>query len=251
MTSVFDRLTQGQAAEAKTSDEPAPAETLPAESLVPQSSASYTPAKLKAATQELLKFGLIEADRKPKLYQTLLQQPTDVNRVLEPFDLRMQIDDIRGLAILVVAESAIGETEGDEWSHPLVRRQRLTLEQSLMLAILRQQFLAHEQDAGIAASDAIVELGELLPQINLYLGESGSDDKDQKRLRNLLEHLKGHGIVSEISSDDQVTIRPIITHLANPENLQNLLSHFRGQKYVNRSGADDDPDTGPQEAPFE
>ena len=120
--------------------------------VVTESSASYTPVKLKAAVQELLKFGLIEAERKPKLYQTLLQQPQDVDRVLEPFDLRMQVDDIRGLAILIVAESAIGETEGDEWSHPLVRRQRLTLEQSLMLAILRQQFLAHEQDVGIGAS---------------------------------------------------------------------------------------------------
>ena len=66
-----------------------------------------------------------------------------------------------------------------------------------------------------------------MPQLQLYLGDTGSDAKDQKRLRGLLDNLKNHGIVSDIDANDQVVIRPIITHLANPENLQNLLQHFR------------------------
>ena len=72
-----------------------------------------------------------------------------------------------------------------------------------------------------------MELEELIPQLQLYLGDTGSDTRDQKRLRSLMENLKNHGIVSDIDANDQVVIRPIITHLANPENLQNLLHHFR------------------------
>ena len=72
-----------------------------------------------------------------------------------------------------------------------------------------------------------MELDELLPQLQLYLGDTGSDTRDQKRLRSLLDNLKSHGIVSDIDANDQVVVRPIITHLANPENLQNLLHHFR------------------------
>lgn len=186
----------------------------------------YTPKNLKLATQELLKYGLLEADRKPNLYQVAINQTSAIDQILEPLDLRLKIDDIRGLAFLVVSAQLFTE-EDDDWSHPLIRRQRLNLEQSLLVAILRQHFIAHEQDAGLGASEATIELDELLPQLQLYLGDTGSDTKNQKRLRNLLESLKNHGIVSEVDANDQVMIRPIITHLANPENLQNLLQHFR------------------------
>lgn len=230
MASIFDRMTakpddpasdeQGTEAEAPSAaqDHASPA----------AGASGYTARILKTAAQELLKSGLLDADRKPNLYQTAISQTQAINQILEPFDLRLQVDDVRGLAFLAVAQPVFGGDD-DEWTHPLVRRQRLNLEQSLMVAILRQHFVAHEQEAGLGASEARVELDELLPQLQLYLGETGSDVREQKRLRNLLENLKNHGIVSEVDAQDQVTIRPIITHLANPENLKNLLQHFRQQ----------------------
>jgi hypothetical protein len=138
----------------------------------------------------------------------------------------MRVDDMRGLAYVVVAATAAEQTD-DEWSHPLVRRQRLNLEQSLLIAILRQHFVAHEQEAGLGAADALVALEDVLPQAQMYLGPLGSDSLEQKRLRNLLEQLKGYGLVSEVDRHDQFSIRPIIAHLANPENLTNLLHAFR------------------------
>lgn len=232
MSDYFDRLTsrtdtpetgdtqkQGTPSPAHAEDTPAPtAET-----------DQYTATNLKTTAQELLKYGLLEADRKPGLYQVATGQTAAINRILEPLDLRLKVDDIRGLAFLVVSEQLFrdGEENDDEWSHPLVRRQRLNMEQSLLIAILRQHFIAHEQEAGLGAGDAVVELEELIPQLQLYLGDTGSDTRDQKRLRSLMENLKNHGIVSDIDANEQVVIRPIITHLANPENLQNLLHHFR------------------------
>ena len=74
---------------------------------------------------------------------------------------------------------------------------------------------------------AQVHLDDLLPHVQLYLGDLGSDAREQKRLRNLLDNLKSHGLVSDVDEKDQFTIRPIITHLADPQSLQNLLLHFR------------------------
>ncbi|MDT1028437.1 DUF4194 domain-containing protein, partial [Pseudomonas paraeruginosa] len=65
--------------------------------------------------------------------------------------------------------------EEDDWSHPLVRRQRLNLEQSLLIAILRQHFIAYEQESGTGASQALVAVDELIPQLQVYLGELGSE----------------------------------------------------------------------------
>jgi hypothetical protein len=187
---------------------------------------SYTPRQVKDVALELLKYGLLEEQRKPNLYRAALAEREAIGRVLEPLDLAMRVDEIRGLLYVIVVDQVFDSVE-EEWSHPLVRRQRLNLEQSLLIAILRQQFVAHEQQAGVGSSEALVALEDLVPQLQLYLGDLGSDAQEVKRLRNLLEQLKVHGIVSEPDEHDRVAIRPIIAHLASPENLQSLLSTFQ------------------------
>jgi hypothetical protein len=139
----------------------------------------------------------------------------------------VQIDDLRGLAFVGIAATyqPDGEDE-DEWTHPLVRRQRLTLEQSLLLAILRREFLQREQESGLGTPVQLV-VDSLLPQLEIYLGSTGSEMQERKRLMNLLENLRGHGVVSDVDEQDSFTIRSMIVHLANPENLQTLLQRLR------------------------
>lgn len=182
-------------------------------------------AAVRACVQELLRHGLLEASDKPVLYRGVLLHRNDIANVLGWLDLALRIDEVRGLAFLVVATAQ--ESGSDEWAHPLVRRQRMTLEQSLLVAILRQKFIAHEMEAGAGASGAQVVLEELLPQLQAYLGDPGSDAQERKRLLALLEQLKGHGLVSDIDQQERVTIRPIIAHLANPESLVDLVHAMR------------------------
>lgn len=186
---------------------------------------------LREAALELMRSGVVEAARKPQAYRSLLAGRPEVAAILSPLALRMGVDELRGLAWLAVDAEASGADESSEdadaWSHPLVRRQRLNLEQSLLVAILRQQFVAHEMEAGVGASEAVVALEDLLPHLQAYLGELGSDAQEKKRLLGLLEQLKGHGLVSDVDAQERVSIRPLIAHLANPENLQNLLQALR------------------------
>jgi hypothetical protein len=193
-----------------------------------ESPAPFLPRHIKDAALELLKYGLLEESRKPNYYRTAMANRDAIEKILAPLDLTLKVDDVRGLAFIVVAERTF-ESEDGEWSHPLVRRQRLNLEQSLLIAILRQQFVAHEQEAGLGSTDTLVALDDLLPHLKTFLGDPGSDLQEQKRLRNLLEQLKAHGIVSDIDPQDQIHIRPIIAHLANPENLQGLLAAFKNE----------------------
>jgi hypothetical protein len=205
--------------------------------------APHLPRTVKDAALELLKYGLLEEVHKPNYYRAGLANREAIEKILAPLDLAMRVDDVRGLAYLVVAEGKF-ESEGAEWSHPLVRRQRLNLEQSLLIAILRQQFVAHEQEAGLGSTETVVALDDLLPQLKIFLGDPGSELQEQKRLRNLLEQLKSHGIVSDVDEQDQVQIRPIIAHLANPGNLQSLLATFRAEARLttNERSASTDPD---------
>lgn len=196
-----------------------------------------TERRLREASQELLRFGLLEESQKPNLYRIASRDLAALNAILEPLDLFASVDDVRGLLFLKVlkpdvagsAADGSGEDMDDEWSHPLVRKQRLTLEQSLLVAILRQYFVAYEQEAGTGASQAMVSVDELIAPMQVYLGEQGSEARERTRMLNLLDQLKDHGLVSAPDKNERVTIRPIIAHLANPENLQILLSELKAR----------------------
>lgn len=190
---------------------------------------SATPVALRRAVQELLKHGLLEEATKQQLFRQVAGDTDRINAQLEPLDLEVRVDDVRGLAFIAVAPDYHGDGDGendDEWTHPLLRRQRLTLEQSLLLAILRREFLQREQEGGIGVPVQL-PIDRLLAQIEIYLGTTGSDMQERKRLATLLEVLRGHGVVSEVDAQESITIRPMIVHLANPQNLQALLQHLR------------------------
>ena len=189
-----------------------------------------TPPSVRRALQHLLAHGWLESAAKPQWFRLIAAQTTLLDALLEPLDLRVVVDDVRGLAFLAVVPDYAGddadESEQDDWTHPLMKRQRLTLEQSLLLAILRREFLQREQESGTGAVVRIT-VDSLLPQLETYLGTMGSDMQERKRLTQLLENLRTHGMVTEVDAQDCITIRPMIVHLLNPENLQTLLLRLR------------------------
>ncbi|MEQ3622327.1 MAG: DUF4194 domain-containing protein [Marinobacter sp.] len=189
---------------------------------------SRTDKALREVMQELLRVGLLEASHRPNLYRTALVALDSLNAILEPLDLVARIDDIRGLVFLAVRHDGISQ-EPDDWSHPLIRKQRLNLEQTLFVAILRQHFVASEQEAGTGSEQAMVAVDELIPHVQVFLGDSGSEARDRTRVLQLLDQLKGHGLVSAPDSHERVVIRPMIAHLANPENLTALLRTLKQQ----------------------
>ena len=189
-----------------------------------------TPSAVRKALQHLLGHGWLESASKPKLFSLIAAQTARLDTLLEPLDLRVVVDDVRGLAFLAVVPGYAGddtdESEHDDWTHPLMKRQRLTLDQSLLLALLRREFLQREQESGTGAVVRIT-VDSLLPQLETYLGAMGSDMQERKRLTQLLENLRTHGMVTEVDAQDCITIRPMIVHLLNPENLQTLLLRLR------------------------
>ncbi len=198
-----------------------------------------TPVALRRAVQELLRNGALEHASKPQLFRLLASDTERINAQLEPLDLALRVDDARGLAYVAIRPGYQPDAEDDdEWTHPLVRRQRLTLEQSLLLAVLRREFLQREQESGLGVP-VLLAVDGLLPLLEMYLGSTGSEMQERKRLLNLLENLRGHGVVSELDAQERITIRPIVVHLANPQNLQALLQHLRALASGGASTPDD------------
>jgi hypothetical protein len=199
---------------------------------------SATPSEVKTVVQELLRQGFIEESGKAPLFRSCQVREREIGAALEPLDLEMRIDSHRGVVFLRVARQEDFASDGEEWGHPLVRRQRLTLEQSLVVAILRQVFVMHEQEVGVGHAPARIALDELLPQFLTYFEDSGSDAKNESRLSLLVDQLKTYGIVSEVDRNNEITIRPLIAHLANPESLAALVAVLRKQADPNEPEAE-------------
>jgi hypothetical protein len=188
---------------------------------------SITAKEAKEVIQELLRYGYMDEQSKPVYFRRAIVRQSEIATALEPLDLALRLDEHRGVAFLVVAPTAHDPNDEDgEWSHPLIRRQRLTFEQSLVIAILRQVFVLHEQEAGVGGASARVAVEDLLPQFLTYFSDSGSDAKNESRLSILLDQLKTYGIVSEVDKNGEFIIRPLIAHLANPSSLAALLASF-------------------------
>ena len=235
-TDIFDRIAAQATTLLPTQAHAPQKEELPAHADSPHSPENppRTAPQLRRALQYVLANGWLESVTKPHMFRLIAAQMGQLDALLEPLDLRVVVDDVRGLAFLAVVHGYhsdngsddADESEQDDWTHPLMRRQRLTLEQSLLLAILRREFLQREQESGTGALVRIT-VDSLLPQLETYLGATGSDMQERKRLGQLLDNLRGHGMVSEVDAQDCITIRPMIVHLLNPENLQTLLLRLR------------------------
>lgn len=229
MSNFFDSLvSEVEAARERRTDEDAA--SLPVGEDQIANDTRQTLSDVKKVTQELLKHGYLDETQQRDLFRLAVLHEQAVVAALEPLDLCLRLDTHRGVAFLAVAQSAYDSGDDDAvWSHPLVRRQRLTLEQSVLVAILRQAFVIHEQESGVGQSVAKIAVDELLPQFLTYFQDSGSDAKNESRLMNLLDQLKPHGIVSEIDNKQEVTIRPLIAYLADPESLAALLQVLQEQ----------------------
>lgn len=234
MSNIFDQFAQ----EVTQEESPSIAPDLSSEALH-AGSATPTPGTsvdLKLSIQELLRYGYLEEANRNDVFRKVIVNAQAIETALEPLGLSLKIDSHRGVAFLVLAPNPQGTPEAseeEEWSHPLVRKQRLTLEQSLLLAILRQTFAMHEQEYGVGQASAKIAIDELLPLFMTYVGDSGSDAKNENRLLQLLDQLKAHGVVSEVDKKQEVTIRPLIAHLANPESLSALLRVIKEKKNNN------------------
>lgn len=239
---VPDQGTQDAAEDAKSD----PVSSVENSSPRPLKAEESTPKQIKQVIGELLKAGVIDESAKRDFFGLCVTHEAVINQKLEPLDLAVRLDTHRGVAFVVVAgidDDARNSDDDDPWTHPLVRRQRLTLEQSMLVALLRQAFVMHEQEMGVGQTDVKIAVEELLPQYMTYFGDSGSDQKNESRLLTQLENLKGHGIVSAVDKNQEVTIRPLIAHLANPRSLTALLEKLKDSSEDNHEADPDKEDS--------
>ncbi|WP_062500602.1 DUF4194 domain-containing protein [Moraxella lacunata] len=101
------------------------------------------------------------------------------------------------------------------------------MHQSLLIAILRQKFVEIESQSGVGTNTVWVDFDDLKNQYFSYINHSGSEKSDDDSLKRLLSQLKDYGIIGDMDEQGKIIIRPLIAHLANPENLGQFLMQLK------------------------
>ncbi|WP_223550252.1 DUF4194 domain-containing protein [Pseudomonas sp. A-B-19] len=224
MPSIFDELTgkPGDQEElSENAEQERELEDLEIDDLDVEDDDQRTPRVIREVVQELFKHGFIEEADYERLYRAALANAELVDQIFEPFDLNVQFDEIRGLVFIRVLHASDVIVEG--WTHPLIRHHAFSLEQTLLIAVLRQYLIECEMENGIGATIPQMTVDDVITHLRAYLGEHGADFKDRKRAVRLLLQLRNHHLISMNEHSDRFTIRPLIAHVANPENLTALL----------------------------
>lgn len=225
MPSIFDELTgssdEGEERDKDSGQEPEPDDDLEIDESDLEGDDQRTPRVIREVVQELFKNGFIEESDYKRLYRAALANTEQVEQIFEPFDLDVQYDEFRGLAFVRVRRESGEIAEG--WTHPLIRRYPFNLEQTLLIAVLRQHLIECEMESGVGSAIPQMTVDDVIIQLRAYLGEPGSDFKDRQRAVKLLTHLRKHHLISMSEQSDHFTIRPLIAHVANPGNLMALL----------------------------
>lgn len=100
MAGIFDRMlnadVEDEVMERLEQDEPVDEEETDSAAAADPADESRTHQRVRETVQELLKYGLLEESHKPNLYRIALAHVEEVSRILEPLDLDMGIDEVRG-----------------------------------------------------------------------------------------------------------------------------------------------------------
>jgi len=188
----------------------------------------------------LLARGYVMIRTKPEFYASLLANDKAVLSVLIDLNLTMQVDHAAGLvALRSLAGTAEeeGEGEDDEDKTVLIRRQRLSQFQSIIVLILRR----HHRDRSLAGDSVItMEIEQIEQALVPFMHLTQSQTREDKRLNGALALCKKHGLILNVRGDEsRIEISPLIRLVVDLNWLDTLLTKFKEMAERSKGAAAD------------
>ncbi len=181
------------------------------------------PPDARRALVNLLRFGVILASQKPKLFDLICRYQTGVRRYLADIYLKLILDERTGVAF--IARQDENESEDDEESVSLITRRTLSLYDTLLLLVLRKHYQKRENSG---EQRIIIDLERIEAHLTPFLALTNSSKSDRKKLNAALRKMLEKHILSSVrGSDDRFEITPIIRYVVNAEFLEKMLAEYQ------------------------
>jgi hypothetical protein len=195
--------------------------------------AGRLPAEARRALVELMRQGVVVAESRRLVFDALCAHRTLIADHLADMYLRVLIDESAGLALLLNAQSG-GNDDEEEDAAALISRRTLTVYDTLLLIVLRKNFLDRETAGDIRIRIDVAQIEALLMP---FLPLTGSTNSDRKKLNGAVEGMKRRKILNAVRGEDErVEISPVIRYVVNAEYLEHLLEEYRHLAEEARAG---------------
>jgi hypothetical protein len=186
--------------------------------------AGRLPAEARRALVELMRQGVVVAESRRLVFDALCAHRTLIADHLADMYLRVLIDESAGLALLLNAQSG-GNDDEEEDAAALISRRTLTVYDTLLLIVLRKNFLDRETAGDIRIRIDVAQIEALLMP---FLPLTGSTNSDRKKLNGAVEGMKRRKILNAVRGEDErVEISPVIRYVVNADYLEHLLEEYR------------------------
>lgn len=183
----------------------------------------------RRAVVELMRQGVVMAESRRLVFDTLCRHQDDIRSHLANMYLRMQIDEPAGLVLLLQGEpdteTDSDATQSEEEAPALISRRLLSLYDTLLLLVLRRHYLDRETAGD---SRITIELDQIAERLIPFLPLTASQSQDRKRLNGSIEQMKKRRILAAVRGEaDRFEITPVIRYAVSAELLERLLSEYR------------------------
>jgi len=177
----------------------------------------------RRALVNVLRFGVILASQKPKLFDLICRYQSAVKNYLSDIYLKLILDERTGVAF--IARQDENDNEDDEESVSLITRRTLSLYDTLLLLVLRKHYQERESSG---EQRIIIDSERIEAHLTRFLALTNSSKSDRKKLNSALRKMVEKHILSSVrGSDDRFEITPIIRYVVNAEFLEKMLEEYQ------------------------
>ncbi|MEG2602429.1 MAG: DUF4194 domain-containing protein [Carnobacterium sp.] len=192
-----------------------------------QDNALQLPQQARHALVTLLKYGVILAAQKNKLFDAVYQHQQLLSQYLQQMYLNLFVDERAGMAY--IEQQVQDETDEDDEVLQLISTRTLTLYDSFLLIILRKFY---QERQALGEDQVIIDIDRIDHAMRPFLAMSNYQSRERQKLSGALEQLRQKKLLMSVRGDEsRFEISPIIRHVLDATVLDNLLAQYA--KFLN------------------
>lgn len=180
------------------------------------------PPEVRRALVSLLRFGVILAPKKAKLFESVCRYQAEIRQHLADMYMNLVLDEKAGIAFV----AGVAEEDFDEDDEPvsLITRRTLSLYDTLLLLVLRKHYQEREKSG---EHHVVIDIERVESYLTPFLPLTNSTKSDKRKLGAAMKRMVEKRILSAVrGSDDRFEITPIIRYVVNAAFLEEMLAEY-------------------------
>jgi hypothetical protein len=172
----------------------------------------------RRALVQLLKGPLVTADKHPDVWRTVIRDERVLRARLADIFLDLVVDEDDQLAFTRPADT------GDHKTPTVLRTERLTFMDTVMLLVLRHRLLRAQPGERV-----IIDFEEVAEQLEMYRPATSTDPAGfHKRVNSSWEKLKRYTLLASTSTEGRMEISPVLRQLFDADQVAAVDAEFQG-----------------------